>query len=158
MITLRLITYAIMHNMDLETEIAAYELFDRLIQDLDKNNTPISIFLDLSKAFETLYHSILSDNLKYYGIRDVALNLLTSYLENRKQYFDIDGAKSEIITITTSVPQGSIVGPLLFIIYINDLANASKLFNFIIYADDTTLQTTIEIVICESNNIPIENK
>ncbi len=99
------------------------------------------------------------DNLKYYGIRGVALNLLTSYLkiENNMLIF-IDGTKSEIRTLTTCVPQGSILGPLLFIIYINDIANASKLFNFIIYADDTTWQTTFEIVIRESNNIPIESK
>ncbi len=79
-------------------------------------------------------------------------------MDNRKQYVDIDGTKSEIKNITTGVPQGSILGPLLFIIYINDIPNASKLFNFIIYADDTTLETTIEMVICESNNISIDDK
>jgi hypothetical protein len=139
------------------TEYAAYELIDKLIQDLDKKETPVSIFLDLSKAFDTLDHSILLDKLQHYGVNGTALKLLTSYLENRKQYVDIDGTKSEIRSITTGVPQGSILGPLLFIIYINDIANASKLFNFIIYADDTTLRTTIEIVLRESNNTSVES-
>ncbi len=84
------------------------------------------------------------------------MKLLTSYLDNRKQY--VDGTKSEVKNITTGVPQGSIFGPHLFIIYINDIANVSKLFNFIIYADYTTLEITIEMVIRESNNISIEDK
>ncbi len=92
------------------------------------------------------------------GINGTALKLLTSYLDNRKQYVDIDGTKSEIRNITTGVLHGSVFGPLLFIIYINDIANASKLFNFIIYADDSTLETTIEMVIRESNNVSIEDK
>ncbi len=68
------------------------------------------------------------------------MKLLNSYLENRKQYVDIDSTKSEVKYITTGVPQRSILGPLLFFIYINDIANASKLFNFIIYVDNTTLE------------------
>ncbi len=139
-------------------EFSAHELNDRIIQDLDKNYTPISVFLELSKTFDTLDHYILLDKLQYYGIIGTALKILTSYLDNRKQYVDIDGTKSEVRNIITGVPQGSILRPLLSIIYINDIANASKLFNFIIYADDTTLETTTEMVIHESNNISIEEK
>ncbi len=100
------------------TEFAAYELIDRIIQDLDKNSTPISIFLDLSN------HSILQDKLQYYGIDGIALKLLTSYLGNRNQYVDMDTTKSDIKNMT-GIPQGSIPGPPLFIIHINDVANAS---------------------------------
>ncbi len=71
---------------------------------------------------------------------------------NRKQYVEMDGTKSDLLNITTGVPQGSILGPLLFIIYTNDIANASSLFDFIIYANDTTLSTTLEIAIRHTNN------
>ncbi len=112
----------------------------------------------MSKAFDTLDHAILLDKLQYYGIHGLSLKLLTSYLGNIKQYVDIDSTKSEVKNITTGVPQRLILGPLLVIIYINDIANASKLFNFVIYADDTTLETNIEIVICEPNNTSIQRK
>ena len=92
---------------------------------------PINIYLDLSKAFDTIDHTILLDKLKYYGVREINLKLFSSYLENRKQYTEIDYIKSNTSLITTGVPQGSILGPLLFIIYINDFAQATKLtFSF----------------------------
>ena len=77
--------------------------------------------------------------LRYYGIHDTALLLLKSYLKTRKQYVEFEDTKSEILPITVGVPQGSIRGPLLFIIYINDFSEASSIFKFIMYADDTTL-------------------
>ena len=73
----------------------------------------INIFLDLSKAFDTIYHTILLSKLSHYGIRNVALNLFKSYLQNLKQYVEINEAKSDILNITTVVPQGSVIGPLL---------------------------------------------
>ncbi len=77
---------------------------------------------------------------------------MESYLINRKQYVEIDDSKSDMLNLTTGVPQGSILGPLLFIIYMNVIAHSSKMFDFIIYADDTTLSTTIEIVVRTTTN------
>ena len=121
------------------------ELIDRITQQLDKCTTPINVYLDLSKAFDTLDHNILLHKLKYYGIEGTALRLFESYLNERQQYVDFDGTPSNYNRILTGVPQGSILGPLLFIIYINDIAQSSKHFNFIIYADDTTLCSTLKV-------------
>ena len=118
---------------------------DRITQDLDKGKIPISIFLDLSKAFDTLDHVILLQKLNYYGIKSVELKLFQDYLQNRTQYVSYDKTNSNMYRISTGVPQGSILGPLLFIIYINDLCNASKQFKMIIYADDTTLYPTLDV-------------
>ena len=128
---------------DHSTELAALEIIDRITQHLDKGATPINIYLDLSKAFDTLDHNILLHKLKHYGIQDNALDLFRSYLTERQQYVDFNGTKSNREYITTGVPQGSILGPILFIIYINDIAKSSKQFNFITYADDTTLCCTL---------------
>ena len=114
---------------------------------MDQDEIPINIYLDLSKAFDTIYHLILFDKLKYYGINGTNLNLFNSYLNNSKQYTEIDHIKSNMLPITIGIPQGSILGPLLCVIYIyiyiNDVAQASKIFSFIIYADDTTLSSTL---------------
>ena len=127
------------------TELASIELIDRITQDLDKGKIPISIFLDLSKPFDTLDHVILLQKLNYYDIKSVELKLFQDYLQNRTQYVSYDKTNSDMYRISTGVPQGSILGPLLFIIYINDLCNASKLFKMIIYADDTTLYSTLDV-------------
>ena len=106
----------------------------------------VGIFLDLKKAFDTVDHRILLDKLYKYGIRGVALNWFKSYLSNRKQYVCINDCSSEIKSITCGVPQGSILGPLLFILYINDLADVSDKLFTILFADDTT-------ILIEGNNL-----
>ena len=106
---------------------------------MDKNQFSVGIFLDLSKAFDTIDHNILLEKLQIYGVRGVALQWFKSYLLNRQQCVAINNEFSAYTTITCGVPQGSILGPLLFIIYINDLVNSSKLFKFVMFADDTNL-------------------
>ena len=125
------------------TEHAALELVDKITSQMDNNETPINIFLDLSKAFDTIDHNILLDKLKYYGLYDTAIKLFRSFLTNRYQYVQMENAKSQMLGINTGVPQGSILGPLLFIIYINDISQSSDKFDFLAYADDTTLSTTL---------------
>ncbi len=128
-------------------EYAAIELVDKIIEHMDKKDTPIGIFINLSKAFDTINHSILIEKLKFYGFCETAINLMQSYLTERIQYVQMDDVKSDYCSVTTGIPQGSILGPLLFIIYMNDIAEASDLFDFILYADDTSLTTTIKLVI-----------
>ena len=121
---------------------------------MDNNDVPIGIFLDLSKAFDTIDHAILLKKLEHYGIDGIPLKLLKNYLTNRKQYVRLHEVNSNLLPINTGVPQGSILGPLLFIIYINDFARASAIFDFICYADDTTLFSTLNKFINAQNINP----
>ena len=93
----------------------------------------------MSKAFDTPNHSILLDKLKYYGLSNTPLNWFSSYLQNRMQFIDFDGTLSNTVLMTTGVPQGSVLGPLLFIIYMNDIREGSENFKAILYVDDTNL-------------------
>ena len=99
-------------------ELAVLEIVDKISYQMDNSETPISIFVDLSKAFDLLDHNIRLYKLKYYGINTNSLQLLENYLRNRKQYIEFEKHKSDMKNITTGVSQGSIIGPLCFIILV----------------------------------------
>ena len=96
------------------------------------------MFIDLKKAFDTVDHIILFDKHDHYGVRGVAKQWLSTYLCNRKQYVCFNGMNLSYSTVTCGVPQGSILGPTLFIMYINDLCNVSSHLKSILFADDTS--------------------
>ena len=108
---------------------------------VEHNETTVGIFLDLSKAFDTNDHNILlyEYKLEYYGFRCNVLKWLTDYLYNRKQYILYNSCKSDHKNILCGVPQGSILGPLLFILYVNDITNTSNVLEFALFADDATI-------------------
>ena len=121
------------------TSLALLNLLDKITSAIDQKKYTIGVFLDLSKAFDTVNHAILFDKLEHYGIRGLALEWIKNYFCNRVQYVEYDGTSSSPRTIKCGVPQGSILGPLFFLIYINDLCNASNVIDLVLFADDTNL-------------------
>ena len=121
------------------TSLAIMDLQNKIINAIEEKKPSVSIFLDFAKAFDTVNHKILLSKLEYYGIRGVQLNWFKSYLTERPEKVESGGTFSKEQLIQCGVPQGSILGPLLFIIYINDIQNCSNILQFILFADDTSV-------------------
>ena len=150
----RLISFISKHNIlcdsqygfrkGYSTNLALINYHNNLTTKLHDNNFVISLFIDLKKAFDTINHKILISKLSHYGIRGMFLNLLINYLSDRTQVVKLCyDNKPTVYSVTEQlicgVPQGSILGPLFFLLYINDMPNISPTSDFILYADDTTI-------------------
>jgi len=121
------------------TATALINALDNVYEHLDRGEDVIGVYLDIQKAFDCINHDILLDKLKAYGIRGTAWEWFKNYLGNRKQFVSLMGYKSTNHAINYGVPQGSVLGPLLFLIYINDIQNANNTAFLNLFADDTSL-------------------
>ena len=126
------------------TVTAASQLSDQILHYMDNNG---AVFLDLAKAFDTVNHKILLQKLSNYGIDDAAKAWFTSYLTNRKQVTSCNDVCSKVAPVSTGVVQGSILGPLLFVIDMNDLPNVFQFRQFTLYADDTVLYLAYKSIV-----------
>ena len=121
------------------TEHAILDIISRIQSYMDKKLFSCGVFIDLSKAFDAVDHDILLGKLNHYGIRGVVNKWFASYLKGRFQTTKIKNSISEKREIMYGVPQGSVLGPLLFLVYLNDICNSSNLLDFFLFADDTNL-------------------
>ena len=122
------------------TEYAILQLAKEIYESFGKQEYTLGVFVDLSKAFDTVNHNILLMKLEYFGLKNEHINWFKSYLSNRQQFVSYDNNKqSSNKNINCGVPQGSILGPLLFLLYVNDSCNASNILKPIMFADDTNL-------------------
>ena len=123
----------------MSTQDAILYLTEKIYVNLHESLSTLAIYIDFSKCFDTLNRSILLKKLERYGIRGISLNLFKSYLSDRYQCVKINNVTSNFQLIDTGVPQGSVLGPILYLIYVNEIPNISNQFSTCLFADDTTL-------------------
>ena len=121
------------------TDLSIAKLLKMIIEGVDEGKYGVSVFLDFKKAFDLVDHDILIKKLSFYGIRGVSIDLISSFLKDRYQYVEVNGISSDLSRVSLGVVQGSILGSLLFIIFINDIVNSSRILKFNLYADDTSI-------------------
>ena len=121
------------------TDMAILDMVERVRKSWGEGSVSLGVFIDLKKAFDTVDHHILLQKLEHYGIRGQTLSLFTSYLEGRTQYVCYNGYESERGRVECGVPQGSVLGPLFFIVYVNDMVRVSKELELVLFADDTNI-------------------
>ena len=150
----RLYTFLLQHKALFESQYgfrsghnttnAVVELVGNILKGFEKNEVTVALFLDLSKAFDTLQHSTLLSKLEKYGVRGLPLEWFSSYLSNRRHYVKYNGCKSDFNEkpIEYGVPQGSVLGPLLYLVFCNDVHKSLEFCKAIMYADDTNLYIT----------------
>lgn len=119
--------------------MAVTELVEKISTSIENSEFAVGVFIDLSKAFDTIDHSLLLNKLERYGVRGLALAWLQSYLSDRNQYVHVNNINSMEAKITHGVPQGSVLGPKLFIMYINEISEVLNKSQCILFADDTSL-------------------
>ena len=121
------------------TQHAIIDIVDKICKNMESKKFTCGIFIDLKKAFDTVDHSILLSKLNHYGIRGLIHDWFNSYLSDRSQTTSIGNCTSEVISCSYGVPQGSVLGPLLFLLYVNDISSSSDKFEFCLFADDTSM-------------------